>query len=142
MAGQSAVARKEVHPPTTAELHAALGRCTSTWPQILSGLEELFGPVTLEWRPSELAFGRLCLVRLGGVTLLYLIPMAGQLLVGVVLDETAYRRATASNLRAGIKQMLADAKPTPEGRGIRFTVKTEADIAEVVTLARCVMEGA
>jgi hypothetical protein len=139
--GQSAAATAEVGPPSAAELHAALGKSTSAWPQIMSGLEEQFGPVALEWRPSDLAFGRLCLVRCDGQTLLYLIPMAGQLLVGVVLGEGAYRRAVASELRQGIKQMLAEAKPTAEGRGIRFTVKTEADIAEVVTLTRCIKEG-
>ena len=129
----------EVGPPSAAELHAALGRSTSAWPQILSGLEELYGPPELEWRPSDLAFGRLCLVRCGGQTVLYLIPMAGQLLVGVVLSDAAYQRAVASGLRQGIKHMLAEAKPTREGRGIRFVVKTEADIAEVLTLAQCIL---
>ena len=139
--GQSAAAVTEVRPPSAAELHAALGKSTSAWPQILSGLEEQFGPPVLEWRPSDLAFGRLCLVRCGGRTLLYLIPMAGQLLVGVVLDDDAYQRAVASGLRQGIKQMLAEAKPTGEGRGIRFVVKTEADIAEVLTLSECILAG-
>jgi len=128
--------------PTAAELHAALGKSTSVWPLLLSVLEEQYGTLTLHWRPSELAFGRLCLVRRGDRTLVYLMPMAGQLLVGVVLDEKAYGLAQASGLRPAIKQMLAEAKPTAEGRGIRFVVKTEADVAEVVTLARCVMEGA
>jgi len=129
----------EVGPPSAAELHAALGRSTSAWPQILSGLEELYGPPELEWRPSDLAFGRLCLVRCGGQTVLYLIPMAGQLLVGVVLDGYAYQRAMASGLRPAIKQMLTDTSPSAEGRGIRFVVKTEADIAEVLTLAQCIL---
>lgn len=137
MAGKAA--QREVVPPTAAELHAALGRCTSAWPQILFGLEELAGPLTLEWRPSELTFGRLCLVKAGGRTLVYLMPMAGQLLVGVVVSAMAYDLAMASELRPAIKQMLTETKPTAEGRGLRFVVKTEADIAEVVTLARCVL---
>lgn len=141
MAGDTA-AMTEVRPPTPAELHAALGKSTSVWPQILSGLEEMFGPLTLEWRPSELTFGRLCLVRYQNVTLLYLIPMAGQLLVGVVLNGYAYQCAMASSLRPAIKQMLSDTKPGAEGRGIRFVAKTESDIAEVLTLAECVMAGA
>jgi len=139
--GQGAVTVPEVKPPSAAELHAALGRSTSAWPQILSGLEEQFGPPVLEWRPSDLAFGRLCLVRCAGQILLYLIPMAGQLLVGVVLDGYAYQRAMASGLRPAIKQMLTDTNPSAEGRGIRFVVKTEADIAEVLTLAQCIKEG-
>ena len=137
-----AAARKEVGPPTTAELHAALGRSTSTWPQILSGLEELYGHLALEWRPSDLAFGRMGLVRYRDRVLVYLIPMAGQLLVGVVLNEAAFARAMASSLRLAIKQMLAEAKSGGDGRGIRFVVKTEADIAEVLTLAQCIVAEA
>jgi hypothetical protein len=133
--------RKDVVPPTTAELHAALGHSTSVWPQIISGMEELFGPLTLMWRPSELAFGRMCLVQRRGKTVLYLMPMAGQLLVGVVLNGFAFQIAMRSGLRPAIKQMLADTRPTGEGRGIRFVAKTEADIAEVLTLAQCVVEA-
>jgi hypothetical protein len=134
-----AAARTDVTPPTTAELHAALGHSTSVWPQIISGMEEAFGPLTLEWRPSELAFGRMCLVRRRNKTILYLMPMAGQLLVGVVLNGYAFQLAMRSNLRSAIKQMLADTRPTAEGRGIRFVAKSEADIAEVLTLAQCVV---
>ena len=47
----------------------------------------------------------------------------------------------ASGLRPAIKQMLTEARPSGEGRGIRFVVKTEADIAEVLTLAQCIKEG-
>jgi hypothetical protein len=131
--------RKEVVPPTTSELHAALGNSTSAWPQIISGLEEQFGPLTQEWRPSELAFGRMCLVRRRDKTIIYLMPMAGRLLVGVVLNGYAFQLAMRSELRPAIKQMLADTKPTAEGRGIRFVAKTEADIAEVLTLAQCIV---
>jgi hypothetical protein len=120
-------------------LHAALGNSTSAWPQIISGLEEQFGSLTLEWRPSELAFGRMCLIRRCGKTVVYLMPMAGRLLVGVVLNGYAYQLAMRSDLRQAIKQMLADTKPTAEGRGIRFVVKTEADIAEVIALAQCIV---
>jgi hypothetical protein len=141
MAGQSA-ARRQAGPPTAGELHAALGRSTSVWPQILSGLEELFGPLTLYWSPSDLAFGRLCQVRLKDRPLLYLVPVAGQLLVGVVANGAAFELAMASDLRPAIKQMLADTSPTGEGRGIRFVVKTETDIAEVMTLAQCIVAAA
>lgn len=137
MAG--AAVRQNVVPPTSAELHAALGKSTSAWPQIVSGLEEVYGPLTLQWHPSDLAFGRLCLVRRQDLTLVYLIPMAGQLLVGVVLNGYAYHLAMGSGLRPAIKQMLADTKPNGEGRGIRFVVKTEADIAEVLTLVECIV---
>jgi len=128
-----------VQAPSGAELHAALGRCSSAWPQILSGLEERFGSLTLEWRPSEVNFGRLCVVHLGEEPLLYLMPMAGQLLVGIVLSERAYDLAMASELRESFKTMLRDARPGSDGRGIRLMVKSAADVAQVLLLAECKM---
>jgi len=139
MAVKSASAKDLVRPPSGAELHAALGKNASVWPGIVSGLEERYSPLELEWRPSKLEFGRMCLVRHKGRTLLYLMPMAGQVLVGVVLGKRAYEIAMASKLRAGIKKMLSDAKPYVEGRGIRFTVKTAPDVAQVLLLVECKM---
>jgi len=71
--------------------------------------------------------------------LAYLLPMAGQLLVGVALDERAYELAQISVLREAIKKMLRDTAPAPDGRGIRFVVKTASDIAQVLLLAECIM---
>lgn len=131
--------KHDVKPPTAAELHKALGRSVSAWPGVVSGLEERFNPLELEWRPSKLEFGRMCLVRYKNRALVYLMPMAGQLLVGVVLSEGAYEIAMAAKLRPAIKKMLSAAKPGGEGRGIRFVVKTTADVAEVLTLAQCIV---
>lgn len=131
--------KEEVRAPSAAELHRALGKSTSAWPGIISGLEERFSPLELEWRPSKLEFGRMALIRHKSRTLLYLMPMAGQLLVGVVLGERAYDIAMTSKLRASIKKMLADAKPYVEGRGIRFVVKSAADVAQVMLLVECKM---
>jgi Protein of unknown function (DUF3788) len=132
-------AKQEVKAPSMAELHRALGKSTSAWPGIISGLEERYSPLELEWRASQLEFGRMCLIRHKDRTLLYLTPMAGQLLVGVVLGERAYGLAMASKLRAAIKKMLTDARPYAEGRGIRFVVKSASDVAQVLLLIECKM---
>ncbi len=133
-------AAEEITAPSGAELFTALGRSASAWPGIVSGLEERFSPLELEWRASSLAFGRMCVVRYRGRVLVYLTPMAGQLLVGVVLGERAFGAAQASALREAIKKMLSDTPPAgSEGRGIRFVVKTAADVAQVLLLAECIM---
>jgi hypothetical protein len=130
---------EEVKAPSGSELFAALGRSASAWPGIISGLEERFSPLELEWQAISLAFGRMCVVRSRGRVLAYLTPMAGQLLVGVVLDERAYAAAQASVLREAIKKMLSETTPASEGRGIRFVVKTSSDVAQVLLLAECIM---
>lgn len=137
MTGNCAV--DEVRAPSVAELFAALGRSASAWPSIVSGLEERFSPLELEWQTTSLTFGRMCVLRSRGRVLAYLTPMAGQLLVGVVLDEKAYAAAQGSALREAIKKMLSDTPPTREGRGIRFVVKTSSDVAQVLLLAECIM---
>ncbi len=129
-------------PPADAELKAVLGKAGAVWSAIIRAVEEKFGPLDKEWKPSKLAFGRVCLLRHKKRTLLYLIPDKGQVVVAVVLGERAYELAMASSLPAAIKKMFSETKPTAEGRGIRFVVKTEADVAEVVTLTRCIKEGA
>lgn len=129
--------KKAVEAPSPSVLHAALGKSASTWPAIVSGLQERYGPLELEWRPSKLEFGRMGVVRLKNRTLVYLMPMAGQLLVGVVLGERSYGIAMESKLRPAIKKMLSDAKPYAEGRGIRFVVKSAADVAQVILLVDC-----
>lgn len=131
--------KQDVKPPTAAELHKALGKSVSAWPGIISGLEERYSPLEVEWRASKLEFGRMGVVRYKDRTLVYLMPMAGQLLVGVVLGERAYEIAQASKLRPAIKKMLADAKPYVEGRGIRFVVKSAADVTQVLLLVECKM---
>lgn len=140
MAVSSATA--DVVAPTSAELHAALGKSASAWPGIICGLEERFSPLELQWRRSDLTFGRMCVVRHRGKVLVYLLPMAGQLLVGVVLEEQAYQIASvAAGLREAVKKMLRDCLPTAEGRGLRFVVKSEGDVDQVLILAECVMAG-
>jgi hypothetical protein len=130
----SAVQRAKA--PADAELKAALGTSAALWLAIVEAIAKGFTPLEQEWRPSKLDFGRMCLLRHKDRTLLYLLPMAGQLLVGVVLGERAFGLAMESNLPAAIKKMLSDAKPYAEGRGIRFTVKSAKDVAGVVKLVQ------
>ncbi|HUO98781.1 MAG TPA: DUF3788 family protein [Rhizomicrobium sp.] len=122
--------------PSAAELRAALGESSGIWTAIVEAVAKGFSPLDQEWRPSKLEFGRMCLLRHKERTLLYLIPMAGQMLAGVVLGQRAYDLAMESDLPAAIKKMLSDAKPYAEGRGIRFTVKSAKDVANVVLLVK------
>jgi len=127
---------KRAKAPADAELKGALGKSAGLWTAIVETIGKGFAPLEQEWRPSKLDFGRMCLLRHKDRTLLYLLPMAGQLLVGVVLGERAYGLAMASALPAAIKKMLSDAKPYAEGRGIRFTVKSAKDVASVALLVK------
>jgi len=122
--------------PSEVELKAALGKSAGLWAAIVEAVGRAFPPLELEWRPSKLEFGRMCLLRQKDRTLVYLMPMAGQLLVGVVLGQRAYELAMDSTLPEAIKKMLSDARPYAEGRGIRFTAKSAKDVASVALLVK------
>jgi hypothetical protein len=121
-------------PPTAAELTGALGPAAAAWFGIVNALEERFAPLEQQWRPSKTGFGRLCLLQHKKRTLLYLIPEKNVVRVAIVLGERAYGLAMASALPAAIKQLLSEAKPYAEGRGIRFPVNSPSDIAVVKML--------
>lgn len=124
----------QTKPPTDAELKAVLGKAGTVWSEIVRAVEEKFAPLDKEWKPSKLAFGRVCLLQHKKRTLLYLIPDKEQFLVAIVLGERAYGLAMASSLPAAIKKMLSEARPYAEGRGIRFPVNSVSDIPVVAKL--------
>ena len=131
---QSTPAKKAAKPPADAELKAFLGKAGAAWSAIVRMVEEKFSPLDQEWKPSKLAFGRLCLLRHKKRTLLYLIPDKGQVVVAVVLGERAFELAMASSLPAAIKKMFSEAKPYAEGRGIRFPVSSMIGVPVVAKL--------
>ncbi len=76
----------------------------------------------------------MCLLQHKKRTLLYLTPEKEEVRVAIVLGERAYGLAMASALPAAIKQMLSEARPYAEGRGIRFSVSSPGDIAAIKQL--------
>jgi hypothetical protein len=123
-----------VTTPTDAELQGVLGDAAPRWAAIVSAMEREFTPLDRVWKPSKLAFGRMCLLQHKKRTLLYLIPQRGEVLVAVVLGERAYGLAMASSIPAAIKELLSEARPYVEGRGIRFPVRSARDVTTVTRL--------
>lgn len=120
--------------PTEADLSATLGPALDVWREILAAVSERFGPVVPEWKPSKSGFGRMCLLRQKKRTLLYLTPEDGQVQVAIVLGERAAADALAGRLPEAIKELIREARPYAEGRGIRFPVSSLADVAVVAEL--------
>ena len=120
--------------PSAAELAAALGTAERAWTGIIAAVRERFAPLELQWKPSKSAFGRICLLRHKRRTLLYLTPGVGEITVAIVLGERACALAMAGSIPARIKQLLREARPYAEGRGIRFPVKSERDIPMIAQL--------
>jgi hypothetical protein len=120
--------------PSEQALASELGAAQAIWKAILAALEEKNGPIDLEWKPSKGAFGWMCLLKHKKRTLLYLTPEKKSIQVAIVLGERAVDLALASPLPQAIKTMLQEAKPYAEGRGIRFPLRSAADLAVVEDL--------
>jgi hypothetical protein len=110
---------------------SALGRAYPLWAGVVRVVEELALPLDIEWKPSKIAFGQVCLLRHKKRTLLYLLPEEASVTVAIVLGERAYGLAMASTLSAAVKKSLSEARPYAEGRGIRVPVKTTRDLATI-----------
>ncbi len=110
---------------------AALGRAYAMWEGIVRVVEGLASPLDIEWKPSKIAFGHVCLLRHKKRTLAYLLPEAASVTVAIVLGERAYGLAMASTLSAAVKTSLTEARPYAEGRGIRVSVKTTRDLVTI-----------
>jgi len=126
----------KVKSPSEAELKAFLGPAGSLWAGIVHAVGETFAPLDMQWRPSKAEFGRICLLRHGLRTLLYLTPDRGKVWVAIVLGERAYGLAMASPVPGEIKRMLAQARPYAEGRGIRFPVDSPGEIPVIAELLK------
>lgn len=112
-----------VQPLASSELQAVLGAKIAIWDGIVRAIEGLHAPLCMVWKPANITpSGRMCALQHKKRTLLYLLPMQGEVLAAVILGERAYGLAMASDLPEVVKTMLSEAKPYAEGRGIRFAV--------------------
>lgn len=125
-----------ITPPKQKELTKALGPLAALWPDIITTVEGVAAPITLEWKPTKTEFGRFARLQHKKRTLLYLIPEAGELRVAIVLGERAYGLAMATDLPDAINKLFAEAKPYVEGRGIRFPVRSAKDLPVIRKLVQ------
>lgn len=122
-------------PPSPAELRTALGPSHGVWRELVDVMGREFPGLEEAWRPSKIEFGRVCLLKLGGRTLLYLIPTASGFDVSAVLGERAVELAMAGDLPAPVKRQLSEARRYAEGRGIRLAMTAPDQVPVVRKLA-------
>ncbi len=126
-------------PPSATELKSTLKSALPVWQALIQGAETRCVPLLQVWKPSKTGFDRMCLLQHRKRTILYLTPDVDAIWVAVILGERAYQIALGSSLSARIKDLFTQAKPYVEGRGIRFSVTSAEDLAEVFELIRIKM---
>ena len=120
--------------PSPQLLATTLAAAQEVWDAILDSLGAEYAVLTSEWKLSKSDFGWMCVLKQKKRTVVYLTPEDGAVRVAVVLGERAASRTLASKLPDGIKALIAEARPYAEGRGIRFQVRSVAELPTVIDL--------
>lgn len=118
--------------PDDAALAAALGKTKTLWDEFARHVAAEYAPVTEAW-----GFYKSWSLRLKRKkrTIIYLLPRDGHFLCAFVFGEKATAEARRSKLPKAILKTINDAKVYAEGRGFRWEVRNERDIASMKKLA-------
>jgi hypothetical protein len=125
----------ETHPPEPNRFNTVLGKSFRAWTRLISEFAKVHGPIDEVWNFAAAKFGWSLRLKRKDRILLYLIPQAGQFLIGVVLGQAAANAALASDLPSDVLELIEAARPYAEGRGIRFSAKVSKDVDTVLRLA-------
>lgn len=124
-------------PPTEADLAAILGPSMPLWAQLVADVARHAGGIAENWRHGGMKYGWSMRLVQKDRNILYLTPQAGTFLVGVALGEKAIAVAEASGIAsAPTLEIVAAAPGYAEGRGVRYPVASDIDLAVARELAR------
>lgn len=122
------------HPPTDAEILAAVGPKLDLWQRLLD-------LICANYRAQEdlkfmygHPYGWALRFRSGGKLLTALYPTAGGFTVQIILRTTAIERAQRLALGSHMQGVIAQAHPYPEGRWLFIPVEVEGDVQDIEQL--------
>lgn len=121
-------------PPEPAELTRALGRAMERWQRLRERLDAEVGTLTERWSYSGASYGWSLRLLRGKRAALYLLPRERGFLAAFALGEKACAAARAAGLREALLARVEGAPRYPEGRAVRFEVRTARDEADVLAL--------
>lgn len=125
-----------VRPPSVTALSGVLGRSAPLWTSLVDGVASLLEGVTEDWTFAGRNYGWSMRLRVRDRNLVYLTPCKGHFLVGVVLGERAIEAAQSRGASADVLSLVEASPRYVEGRGVRLTVRSAADVRRAVELVR------
>lgn len=120
----------ESKPPTPRQLSAQLGGSYGAF----KTLTHRGAGVTREWKRYSATSPGVHKVNQGDRTLFYVTPKAGAFEVTVLLGKRATEAALSGRVSKALHASIRDAREYAEGRPVRVTVTSEADLAGVEEL--------
>ena len=131
----------KAHPPSPADLDAMLGRAAALWRRLVDEVQLAHGPLEELWNFAGPKFGWSLRLKDRKRVVVYLTPVQGHFLVGLVLGERAVAAAQASDLAPAVLRQIDEARRYAEGRGVRLAVRTGAELADVLRLVKLRMSS-
>jgi hypothetical protein len=124
-------------PPTAEQLAARLGPAAPLWTELVADVARHAGDLAETWHHGGAKCGwSMRLVR-KDQNVVHLTPQSGTFLVGVALGEKAIAAAEAAGIACvRTLEIVAAAPKYAEGRGVRYPVASDDDLAVAKELAR------
>jgi hypothetical protein len=127
--------------PRDRDLDEVLGRTGALWTQLRNDLASRFAPLDESWTWSGQSHGWILKLTRKRRTVLYMVPGRGSFVASFALREPDWKVAQGSDLSAAVLEIIANAPPYAEGRGVRLEVRSRKDLGQVLTLAEIKMTG-
>jgi hypothetical protein len=122
--------RKADGPPSPADVKRMLGPAFAAWEAILDPARGR----TTEWKRYGVKHPWSLRVFEGKRTVLWVRPAEGELHATVIVGKKAVAAGLAGQLSERLKKALRDAPAYPEGRAIRFRLKSATRVRDVERL--------
>jgi hypothetical protein len=122
-------------PPDETALAVTLGPAHELWNTVRGRLAAAWQPYAEVWGYTSKSTGWGLRVKHGERVIVYLTPQHGEFLASFALGEAAVRDARQRGLPAAVLELIDGARKYAEGRAVRFTVATAADLDVVEKLA-------
>jgi hypothetical protein len=128
-------------PPEPADIRRVLGRSAAAWDALRTNISEHFGQVTESWALPAKKHGWSLRLKLKKRTILHLGPRSKHFIAVLILGEKAVAALRESELAPEVVTMVEHAQRFPEGRVIRFEVRSKKDTEVVEALAKIKMDN-
>ena len=113
--------------PNEETLAGTLKGSKARWDKLIEHTGNVCGRASGEWKYYSKNAGWSLVVKSGGRTILYLIPLDGSFKANFVLGEKAVTVVKASDLPAAVITNITEAKAYAEGRPFMIDVNNDAD---------------
>ena len=124
------------HLPTGADLKSVLGRSKIHWDKLTAFAAEAAPGEQPEWKYYSKKGGWTFVVKGKRRNLVYMCPLAKCFSANFAFGEKAVKATAASDLPVDVIKMVRNAQKYPEGRAVRYEVRTAADVKVVKKLIR------